>query len=93
MERAVDRLAPEGGASEVAWRITGTTDALGRPALEIRLDGSVPLECQRCLQPFAWPVAQCTMLLLARDERELARARRRGRRARGRCWQTRRRMR
>ena len=72
MERAVDRLAPEGGASDVSWRITGTTDAMGRPALEIRLDGSVPLECQRCLQPFAWPVAQCTTLLLARDERELA---------------------
>ena len=38
-----------------------------------RCDGSVPLECQRCLQPFAWPVAQRTTLLLARDERELAR--------------------
>ena len=40
--------------------------------LEIRLDGSVPLECQRCLQAFAWPVAQVITLLLARDERELA---------------------
>ena len=72
LARAVDRLAPEGGASEVSWRITGTSDARGRPALEIRLDGSVPLECQRCLQPFAWPVAQRTTLLLARNERELA---------------------
>ena len=72
MERAVDRLAPGGGASDVSWRIAGTTDAMGRPALEIRLDGSVPLECQRCLQPFPWSVAQCTTLLLARDERELA---------------------
>ena len=72
MERAVDRLAPEGGASDVSWRITGTADAMGRPTLEIRLDGSVPLECQRCLQPFAWPVAQRTTLLLARSERELA---------------------
>ena len=36
------------------------------------LHGSVPLECQRCLQPFAWPVEQRTTLLLARDERELA---------------------
>ena len=72
MPRAVDRLAPESGASAVSWRITGTADALGRPALEVRLDGSVPLECQRCLQPFAWPVAQRTTLLLARNERELA---------------------
>jgi uncharacterized protein len=72
MERAIDRLAPEGGASDVSWRITGTTDAMGRPALEVRLDGSLPLECQRCLQPFAWQLAHCTTLLLARDERELA---------------------
>jgi uncharacterized protein len=72
MGRAVDRLAPEGGACGVSWRITGTHDAMGRPALEVRLDGSVPLECQRCLQPFAWPVTQRTTLLLARDERELA---------------------
>jgi uncharacterized protein len=72
MPRAADRLAPEGGATDVAWRITGTADALGRPALEIRLDGRVPLECQRCLQPFAWPVEQRTSLLLARNERELA---------------------
>jgi uncharacterized protein len=72
MGRAVDRLAPGGGASDLSWRISGTTDAMGRPALEVRLDGSVTLECQRCLQAFAWPVAQCTTLLLARDERELA---------------------
>lgn len=74
MPRAADRLV-EGAAREstvVSWRITGTVEALGRPALEIRLDGSVPLECQRCLQSFAWPMAQVTTLLLARDERELA---------------------
>ena len=72
LPRAADRLAPEGGAADVSWRIAGIADALGRPALEIRLDGVVPLVCQRCLQPFAWPVAQCTLLLLARNERELA---------------------
>jgi uncharacterized metal-binding protein YceD (DUF177 family) len=54
--------------------IVGMTDASGRPALEVRLDGEVPLECQRCcLRTFTWPVAQATVLLLARDERELAR--------------------
>ena len=72
LPRAADRLAPEGGAAEVSWRIVGTTDALGRAALEIRLDGVVPLVCQRCLQAFAWPVVQSTLLLLARNERELA---------------------
>jgi len=72
LPRAADRLAPEGGRAEVSWRITGKADALGRPALEIALDGVVPLVCQRCLQAFPWPVAQRTLVLLARNERELA---------------------
>ena len=73
MPRAVDRLAEGAGknSATVSWQITGTVDGLGRPALDIRLDGTVPLECQRCLQAFAWPVAQGTRLLLARSEREL----------------------
>ena len=71
LPRVADQLAE--GAADVAWRISGTTDALGRPALEVSLDGAVMLECQRCLRPFAWPVAQRTLLLLARDEREQAR--------------------
>jgi len=72
LPRTVDQLAPDGGSTEVSWRIAGLKDPSGRPALEVRVEGSVPLVCQRCLQPFAWPVAQCTTLLLARDERELA---------------------
>lgn len=72
LPRAADRLAPEGGAADISWRIAGTTDALGRPALEIGLDGVAPLVCQRCLQTFTWPVVQRTLLLLARDGRELA---------------------
>ncbi len=77
MPRAADRLA-EGTAAvgqdstKVSWRITGVADAQGRPALAIELHGGVPLECQRCLQMFTWPLAQRTTLLLARNERELA---------------------
>ena len=72
LPRLIDELAPEGGSAEVSWRIAGLTDPSGRPALEVRVEGSMPLVCQRCLQPFTWPVAQCTTLLLAHDERELA---------------------
>lgn len=72
LPRAADRLAPDGGRAEVSWRVTGKTDALGRPALEIGLDGAVPLVCQRCLRAFTWPVTQRTLVLLARNERELA---------------------
>jgi uncharacterized protein len=73
LPRVAEMLAPDGGAADVSWQIAGTVDALGRPALEISLDGVVPLVCQRCLSSFAWPVAQRTVVLLARDERELAR--------------------
>ena len=62
----------QGAGANVAWRITGAGDPQGRPALEIELKGAVPLECQRCVQPFLWAIDQHTTLLLARDERELA---------------------
>ena len=74
LPRVVDRLV-EGRAEDgatIAWQIAGATDALGRAALEVSLEGAVTLECQRCLRSFAWPVAQKTLLLLARDEREQA---------------------
>lgn len=76
MPRAADRLAEAtaGAAHEstdVSWRITGVADAQHRPALDIELHGSMPLECQRCLQTFTWPLEQRTRLLLARNEREL----------------------
>jgi uncharacterized protein len=72
LPRAEERLAGV-GAVPLSWRIAGAADALGRPALTVDLEGSVPLECQRCLREFSWPVKQRTLLLLARDEQELAR--------------------
>lgn len=67
----VDDLLGEGPA-QIAWRIEGSTDAVGRPALTIEIKGAVPLTCQRCLDEFEYPVDQRTSVLLARDERELA---------------------
>jgi len=70
-DRLADRLADvDDMPGEIAWRITGTANALGRPALAIELDGHVPLECQRCLEPFDYPVAQRTVTVLAKDEAE-----------------------
>jgi len=73
LPRAADQLAAGADAAPIVWRISGGRDAAGRPLLTVRLDGAVPLVCQRCLQPFVAPVAQETDLLLARDEAELAR--------------------
>jgi Predicted metal-binding, possibly nucleic acid-binding protein len=73
LPRAADQLAEGADAAPIAWRISGGRDGTGRPLLTVRLDGAVPLVCQRCLQPFDAAVAQRTDLLLARDEAELAR--------------------
>ena len=71
LPRVCDKVAAEVTSSKVAWRITGSGDERGRPALDIELRGGVPLDCQRCMQSFVWPLEQHTTLLLARDEREL----------------------
>jgi len=65
-DRLSDRVAP--GDASVTWRIVGTTDEVGHPALEISIEGDVPLTCQRCLSDFAWPVEHRTLTVLAKGE-------------------------
>ena len=77
LPRLAEQLADEDEAAEevpawLDWKITGGEDAQRRPALAIRLEGVVPLTCQRCLGPLAWPVAQRTEVLLARSDAEMA---------------------
>ena len=70
-DRLADRIAEpadDAAASEVAWRIVGTSDSAGRPAIAIDLDGEVPVICQRCLEPFLYPVAQHTIAVLAKND-------------------------
>jgi uncharacterized protein len=71
LPRLADQVAD--GTGEIVWRIVGTKDGQGRPAIAVELDGSVPLACQRCLGTVVVPVAQRTELLLAASEDELAR--------------------
>ena len=71
LARAVDRLAGDDPVP-LSWRITGVQDGAGRPAVRVEVEGEVPVQCQGCLQPFALPVRQQTLLLLAHDEAELA---------------------
>ncbi len=65
-ERLYDWLME--GDAPISWSIAGTTDAMGRLALAIEVNGSVPMECQRCLTPMAWPVQQRTLALLAASD-------------------------
>jgi uncharacterized protein len=69
LERVADRVAA--GPARIAWRIEGQHDPMQRPMLRVTIEGSLPLVCQRCLQPFALPIRQETRLLLAADETEL----------------------
>ena len=71
LARVVDRLAPGAGTAPIAWRIAGDHDAFQRPMLSVTIEGSLPLLCQRCLEPFVAPIVQQTRLLLAHDETEL----------------------
>jgi uncharacterized protein len=64
LPRVADQLAEGANAAPITWRISGGHDDAGRPSLRVRLDGVVPLVCQRCLQPFGATVAQQTDLLL-----------------------------
>ena len=70
LPRVADLLSD--GPASIEWRIEGTTDPSGRPALRITLKGAVTLACQRCLADFEWPIDQATEVLLARDAAELA---------------------
>lgn len=71
--RVADRLAPGTSLAPITWRIAGARDALDRPMLAVSVEGSLPLVCQRCLQPFDAPIAQRSELLLAHDDAELER--------------------
>lgn len=70
LPRIADRLVER---APIRWRIRGTVDAAGRPALALDIEGELPLTCQRCLGVYRWPVDQHTEVLLGRSADEVAR--------------------
>ena len=42
--------------SAIAYRIEFTRDASGRPRMRGRVEGMLPLICQRCLEELEWPI-------------------------------------
>jgi uncharacterized protein len=50
---------------EVAYRVQGTRDENGRPALQLRVEGTLQLRCQRCLEALAFEVKVEDLLVLA----------------------------
>ena len=58
-------------AGELEYRVVGTKDDMGRPALQVKVDGPLQLTCQRCLKPMAYALEVDAMLVLARTEAEI----------------------
>jgi uncharacterized protein len=61
--RLRDTLASEVG--EVGYEIEGVHDERGRPALRLRVNGTLQLRCQRCLEPMPFQVQTDETLVLA----------------------------
>ena len=66
MPRLRDSLVDTEGDARV--EIDFDTDALRVPYIELRITAKLPLECQRSLQRFAYPVRIVQRLGLIRDE-------------------------
>jgi uncharacterized protein len=55
----------------LSYELRGRTDAEGRAWLQVLANGTVTLECQRCLGPLTFPIALRSELLLAGSERDI----------------------
>ena len=62
-QRLRDMLASEAG--EVTYRVQGRRDERGRPALQVKVEGTLQLRCQRCLEPLPFEVKVEDLLVLA----------------------------
>jgi uncharacterized protein len=63
LARLRDLLASDAG--EVAYEIAGVRDGRGRPALRLKVRGTLTLRCQRCLEPMEFEVDTDETLVLA----------------------------
>jgi uncharacterized protein len=61
--RLRDVLATDAG--EVRYEIGGMRDGRGRPALRLKVSGTLALRCQRCLEPMSFEVNTDETLVLA----------------------------
>jgi uncharacterized protein len=61
--RLRDVLANDAG--EVAYEVSGVRDERGRPGLRLKVNGTLSLRCQRCLEPMPFEVHTDETLVLA----------------------------
>jgi uncharacterized protein len=67
--RLRDMLATDAG--EVTYIVEGVHDARGMPALRVRVRGTLPLRCQRCLEVMPFEVRTDEVLVLAETQAEI----------------------
>ena len=57
-------------SGQLDWVLEGATSAHGYPQLTMTVAGTVQLMCQRCLIPFAFEIASCTVLMLGKNDEQ-----------------------
>ncbi len=62
---------PPQADTTVSWSLKGMADGRGKQFLLLRVSAAPTLECQRCLQPFQWPMDVETRLELVKSEADL----------------------
>jgi len=70
MLRAIEGLPrqPDGERGEVHWHVQGVLGGTGEYLLKVRVQASPVLICQRCMEPFAFPIdAEATLHLVRRE--------------------------
>jgi uncharacterized protein len=68
LSRAADLLLE----ADVGYRLTGLQGARGELLLRLRLEGTIGVRCERCLEAMRLPMAQETVFELRRDERAIS---------------------
>jgi len=58
-------------AGEAAYAVEGVRDTLGRPSLSLKVQATLQLRCQRCLEPLALAVDADSLLVLAASQAEI----------------------
>lgn len=57
--------------AEVRFSLKGGQDRLGRPFLDLAVNGSLPLVCQRCMQPMPFDLNESGRIVLFGNEADL----------------------
>jgi uncharacterized protein len=54
----------------ISWKVEGGTSKMGFPQMTLTVKGTVQLNCQRCLTPFAYEIDSSTLLMLGKDDEQ-----------------------